>query len=382
MTVRVCVCVSVSPAEWNHPLSWAHSVNLALTAPYSTLTASFHIFFPVCLAPHLSSLHFLTNPLPFLLSFKKKSLSSKLLLFHPWQKIQMSLLRKKKSNKIEIMVYVQSARGANQGPSWEKHRGMGALVMVELENQAHCPREIKVPEKAALSTDGDKSSSSRHSGPEFNSPQPFLKKRLISCSIACCATSQAGMHRVVSLTPAHWVKKELGVKKREWEKVSAWIVTSILPEDVRWEADWGADRSWQKERGQESGIDWLLLGDRGQWRRIEPCSVSFLQRCEQHGKLLPHWTTDSGRNHLGAPCTQSWWNLTNSLPTSLSTISFVRYCYSSISPAPVQGASPVAKTHFFTNLDTLTPPPNRFNSDPPGLKKRDRHRQRERMVDK
>lgn len=280
------------------------------------------------------------------------------------------------------MVYVQSARGANQGPSWEKHRGMGALVMVELENQAHCPREIKVPEKAALSTDGDKSSSSRHSGPEFNSPQPFLKKRLISCSIACCATSQAGMHRVVSLTPAHWVKKELGVKKREWEKVSAWIVTSILPEDVRWEADWGADRSWQKERGQESGIDWLLPGDRGQWRRIEPCSVSFLQRCEQHGKLLPHWTTDSGRNHLGAPCTQSWWNLTNSLPTSLSTISFVSYCYSSISPAPVQGASPVAKTHFFTNLDTLTPPPNRFNSDPPGLKKRDRHRQRERMVDK
>lgn len=65
------------------------------------------------------------------------------------------------------------------------------------------PGEIKVPEKAALSSDGDKSSSSRHSGPEFNSPQPFLKEGLISFSIACCATSQAGMHRVVSVTPAH-----------------------------------------------------------------------------------------------------------------------------------------------------------------------------------
>lgn len=71
------------------------------------------------------------------------------------------------------------------------------------KNRAHCTVEIKILEKAALSDDWDKSSSSRHSGSEFNSSQPFLKERLISCSIACCATSQAGMHRVVSLTPAH-----------------------------------------------------------------------------------------------------------------------------------------------------------------------------------
>ena len=124
------------------------------------------------------------------------------LLFHVLTKTAISLLEKN-FNIIEIMVYIQLARGANQQPSWEKHRGMGALLVVELENQAHCPVEIKVPEKAALSTDGDKSSSSRHSDAEFNSPQPFLKEGLISRSIACCATSQAGMHQVVSLTPAH-----------------------------------------------------------------------------------------------------------------------------------------------------------------------------------
>lgn len=38
----------------------------------------------------------------------------------------------KKSNKIEIMAYVQSACGANQGLSWEKHRGTGVVVVVEL----------------------------------------------------------------------------------------------------------------------------------------------------------------------------------------------------------------------------------------------------------
>lgn len=50
-----CVCVSVYPAEWNHPQSWAHSMNLALTPPFSPLPASFHFLFPVCLSPNFSS---------------------------------------------------------------------------------------------------------------------------------------------------------------------------------------------------------------------------------------------------------------------------------------------------------------------------------------
>lgn len=199
----MCVRVCVSSAEWNHPLSWAHSVNLALTPPYS---ASFHFLFLVCLPPRFSSLQRLTSPFTFPLSvfffFFISFLRS--FFYSPLDKnTDESPLSKGNPNKIEIMAYVQSARGTNQRPSWEKHRGMGALVVAELENQAHCPGEIKAPEKAALSIDGDKSSSSRHSGAEFNSPQPFLKERLISRSIACCATSQAGMHRVVSLTPAH-----------------------------------------------------------------------------------------------------------------------------------------------------------------------------------
>lgn len=47
----------------------------------------------------------------------------------------MSPLEKKNKKtpyKIEIMAYVQSARGANQRLSWEKHRGTGVVVVVEL----------------------------------------------------------------------------------------------------------------------------------------------------------------------------------------------------------------------------------------------------------
>lgn len=40
--------------------------------------------------------------------------------------------KKKKTYKIGIMAYVQSARGANQRLSWEKHRGTGVAVVVEL----------------------------------------------------------------------------------------------------------------------------------------------------------------------------------------------------------------------------------------------------------
>lgn len=174
------------------------------------------------------------------------------------------------------------------------------------------------------------------------------------------------MHRVVSLTPAHWVKKELEGETRE--KVSAWIVTSISQEDVHWESDWGADRSWQGERGQQSRIDWLLLGDWGQGWRIEAC---FLRGCEQHGKVLRHWKTNRhcGRKHLVAPQILSWCHLTllPFLPFPLSSMA------TAASLAEIQGASPVAKTHFSTTLGHPTTTPNKSNSSP---KKRVRQRGR------
>lgn len=91
------------------------------------------------------------------------------------------------------MANVQSDPGANQGTSWEKHSGMVVEELVVGGNQPYCTKEIKVLEKAPLSNDWNKSSSSRHSEPELNSPQPLLKERLISCSKACCTTNQAGM---------------------------------------------------------------------------------------------------------------------------------------------------------------------------------------------
>lgn len=250
---------------------------------------------------------------------------------------------------------------------------MGAFLVVELKNQLHYPLEIKVSEKTALSTDWDKSSSSRHSEAEFNSPQPFLKERLISYSIACCATSQAGMHHVVSLTPAYWVKKELEEKKREWENVSAWIATSVLQEDVHWESDCGADRSGQRERGQQSRIDWLLLGDWGQGRRIEDCSVCFLQG--SFSNMVKYCTI--GRQTEEAQRKKTLGNSSNAVlmpphSPSLSTIPFVLYSDSSISLAAVQGASPVAKSLFSTTLGHPTTP-NKLNSNPKkGVRQRGR----------
>lgn len=73
------------------------------------------------------------------------------------------------------VVLISDHRGKAQG----SRGGCGdGAVGRRKKNQAHCPAEIKVPEKTALSIHGDKSSSSRHSGLEFNSPQPLLKRSL------------------------------------------------------------------------------------------------------------------------------------------------------------------------------------------------------------
>lgn len=194
-----CVFMSVFPVQRSHRLSFAQWENLATIYCFTSPILRLSCFWLRYLLPD-KTLIFL------LYAF---SLTSELLLFSSFAEI-----KRENINNIAIVTHVQLVCSANQQSSWEKHRGMQARCwLLELENQLYCPPEIKVSVKAALSSDGDKSSSSRHSGAEFSSPQPFLKERLISHSIACCATSQAGMHRVVSLTPARWVKKKLGSEK-------------------------------------------------------------------------------------------------------------------------------------------------------------------------
>lgn len=106
-------------------------------------------------------------------------------------------------------------------------------------------------------------------------------------------------------------------------------MTSVLPEDVRWESDWGTDRLTEREKGFRGRIDWLLPAVGGIEARAGEWRPAQLQHwgCEQHGKLLHHSKDEqrshSGRKHLVTPRMLSWCHL----HTSFSSLAF---CFCSL----------------------------------------------------
>lgn len=127
-----CACVFVwVSSSWVESPSVLGTLNeLGTHATFFTTTGLLSLSLP-CLS--VSSFLFIAlqilYPLTIFLSISTKlpySSLDKNVDESPWKK------NKKPPNKIEIMADVQSARGANQRLSWEKHRGMGVAVVVEL----------------------------------------------------------------------------------------------------------------------------------------------------------------------------------------------------------------------------------------------------------
>lgn len=137
----MCVCVSVYPAEWNHPLSRAHSMNLALTPPFFTTAGLLSLSLPLSVSSFLFIALQILYP------------SHCLFFYHlpPSLFLSRQKHRWKPPDKIEIMAYVQSARGANQRPSWEKHRGDGGGggggVGGRRKTRPIVPRRLKSPKR-------------------------------------------------------------------------------------------------------------------------------------------------------------------------------------------------------------------------------------------
>lgn len=120
--MRVCLCGGLRWVESPPVLGTFNELGTHctfFTTPFTFSSLS------VCL---LISLHRLANP-PFTLSLSFFNTFLQAPLFLSWQKDWWFPLEKKK-NKIEIMAYVQSARGANQWPSWERHRRTEVVVVV------------------------------------------------------------------------------------------------------------------------------------------------------------------------------------------------------------------------------------------------------------
>lgn len=110
---------------------------------FSPLPASFHFLF-LCLSPHFSSL-----------PYKSSTPLTVFFFYHlpPSLFLSRQKHRWKPPDKIEIMAYVQSARGANQRPSWEKHRGDGGGggggvgVGGRRKTRPIVPRRLKSPKR-------------------------------------------------------------------------------------------------------------------------------------------------------------------------------------------------------------------------------------------